>query len=156
MPEPEPPRGILLAFDFGLRRIGVAVGQTETRTATALTTIRAGGDRRWAEIAGLIDEWRPCALVVGLPLDAEGRDTEISRAARNFGSRLRQRFSLPVFQVDERLSSRQAKARFAKLRAGGAARRKDAGRLDAMAAEIILENWLQSPPAGAAGCTDPD
>lgn len=143
MPEPAAPTGTLLAFDFGVRRIGVAVGQTETRTANPLKTIRGAAASCWQEVTGLIDEWRPCALVVGLPLDAEGGETGISGQARKFGRELERRFALPVYYVDERLTSVHARAQFADLRARGAARRKDANQLDAVAARIILENWLK-------------
>jgi putative Holliday junction resolvase len=146
MPEQAAPRGTLLAFDFGTRRIGVAVGQTETRTANPLTTIRTTGEAGWLEISALVKEWRPCALLVGLPLDAGGEETDMSRAARRFGRELERRFSATVYFMDERLTSRLAESQFADLRASGGARRKGARNLDAMAAKIILENWLQSLP----------
>lgn len=147
MPEQAAPRGTLLAFDFGIRRIGVAVGQTETRTANPLTTIRTSGEPGWREISALVEEWRPCAMVVGLPLDAGGQETDMSRAARRFGRELERRFSIPVYHMDERLTSRLAESQFADLRARGGARRKEAHNLDAAAAKIILENWLQALPA---------
>ena len=150
MPEPAASRGTLLAFDFGIRRTGVAVGQTETRTANPLTTIRTTGEPAWREISKLVEEWRPCALVVGLPLDAGGEETEMSRAARRFGRGLEKRFSITVYYMDERLTSRLAESQFADLRARGGARRKEARSLDALAAKIILENWLQSLPATGA------
>ena len=85
-------------------------------------------------------------LLVGLPLGAEGEETEMSKAARSFGRSLQKRYSIPVEYADERLSSRVAESRFAELRASGGLRRKDASQLDAMAAQVILENWLQSLP----------
>lgn len=144
MPEASAPEGTLLAFDFGLRRIGVAVGQTWTKTATPLETIANRGEAAWVRIEALAAEWRPLALVVGLPLNADGEETEISRQARRFGGRLAERLHLEVFYQDERLTSRAADEAFAAMRAAGARRARDAGLKDAMAAKIILENWLQS------------
>ena len=96
-------------------------------------------------------EWKPVGLVVGLPLDADGHETEMSRAARRFGAEMSRRFEKPVFFTDERLTSVMAGAQFAEARSEGRARRKDGRKLDAMAAKIILENWLQSQPdAGAS------
>jgi putative Holliday junction resolvase len=144
MPDTELPRGYILGFDFGLRRIGVAVGQTATHTASSLETISHGREPDWIAIARLVKEWKPATLLVGLPLGSDGEETNMSKAARRFGAALHKRFSLEVAYADERLSSRAAKDRFAELRASGRARRKDANQLDAMAAQIILENWLQS------------
>ena len=146
MPEAATLEGTLLGFDFGLRRIGVAVGQTATRTASALLSVSHSTRPDWQAISKLIKEWRPAGLVVGLPLDASGHETQMSRAARQFAARLAQRFQKPVYFIDERLSSVQAQSQFVEARSAGRARRKDARRLDAVAAKIILENWLQSLP----------
>jgi len=142
MPESAVPSGYILCFDFGLRRIGVAVGQTATWTANSLETVRHHQNPDWQAIDRLVAEWKPSTLLVGLPLGPEGEETEMSRAARDFGARLEKRYSLDTRFADERLSSREAGERFATLRAGGELKRKDAGRLDAMAAQVILENWL--------------
>ena len=151
MPEAAALEGTLLGFDFGLRRIGVAVGQTATRTASALVTVSHSAQPDWQVISKLIKEWQPAGLVVGLPLDAGGHETQMSRAARQFAAALGQRFQKPVYFIDERLTSVQAESQFAEARSAGRARRKDARRLDAVAAKIILENWLQSGPvAGTA------
>jgi putative Holliday junction resolvase len=144
MPEPTLPRGYILGFDFGLRRIGVAVGQTATHTASSLETVSHAREPDWTAITRLVKEWRPTTLLVGLPLGPDGEETDMSKVARRFGAALQKRFSLEVSYADERLSSRAAEDRFADLRASGRARRKDAKQLDAMAAQIILENWLQS------------
>jgi len=144
MPDTALPRGYILGFDFGLRRIGVAVGQTATHTASSLETVVHGREPDWIAIARLVKEWKPATLLVGLPLGPEGEETAMSKAARRFGAALQKRFSLQVAYADERLSSRAAEDRFVEMRAGGRARRKDAKQLDAMAAQIILENWLQS------------
>jgi putative Holliday junction resolvase len=144
MPEPGAPVGYLLAFDFGHRRTGVAVGQTLTQSANALTTLHSTGGPDWPAIMKLVAEWKPSALLVGLPLDGEGKETPMSRDARAFAAKLSERSGLVVHFVDERLTSRQAGSRFAQLRAEGSLKRKDSGQIDAIAAQIILENWLQS------------
>ncbi|MEJ2534008.1 MAG: Holliday junction resolvase RuvX [Gammaproteobacteria bacterium] len=138
-----PPEGTYLGFDFGLRRIGVASGQTATCTANPLAVIAHGDAPDWAALERLVREWRPVGLVVGLPLDPEGEETDMSRRARAFARQLEARFGLPVHYNDERLTSRAAGELFASLRASGRARRKDAVRLDAMAAGLILQNWLK-------------
>ncbi len=141
------PQGTWLGFDYGQRRIGVAVGQTATGTAGPLDVVRntkAGPD--WDHLQRLLAEWRPAGLVVGLPLGPAGESTLMSGRARAFGKRLKAASGLPVTWFDERLSSQAAERSFAAARAGGAARRKDAARLDAVAAAIILGNWLQSLP----------
>jgi len=144
MPERAAPRGYTLAFDFGLRRIGVAVGQATTCTASRLETVRNGRNPDWSAIDRLIREWRPQQLLVGLPLGPEGDETEMSKACRQFAQTLNERYALPVNFADERLSSKAAESRFAELRADGHVRRKNADQLDAISAQIILENWLQS------------
>jgi len=144
MPGNQAAEGYILGFDFGARRIGVAVGQRMTRTASGLETVANGREPDWAALDRLVREWRPRLLLVGLPLNAEGEETETSAAARRFGDALQEHFGLEVKYADERLSSRAAEGRFAELRASGALRRKHAQRLDAMAAQMILENWLET------------
>ena len=136
----------VLGFDYGLRRIGVAVGQRITGTATALAIVRnsdAGPD--WPALDGLLKTWRPQALVVGLPLTREGNEQPMTHAARAFAEQLRTRFALPVHFADERFSSRAAGANFAEARRAGHARKKDAAMLDAQAARCIVEQWLNQP-----------
>lgn len=147
MPESGFHRGYILAFDFGLRRIGVAVGQFTTMTATSLETVSNGKAPDWAAIDRLVKEWKPARFLLGLPLGAEGEETAMSGASRRFARRLEDRYSLPVHFQDERLSSRAAQARFVEMRAQGSLKKKHARDLDAMAAQIFLENWLQSQPA---------
>lgn len=134
----------LLGFDFGLKRIGVAVGQEMTGTASALTTVAArDGKPDWDAISRLIHEWQPDAVVVGLPLNMDGSDHELSRRARRFGNQLHGRYNLPAHFIDERLSSLEAEA----LLKGGlrqkAYRKED---IDKLAARVILETWLSAPP----------
>ncbi|MCW8919020.1 MAG: Holliday junction resolvase RuvX [Gammaproteobacteria bacterium] len=129
----------LLGFDFGTRRIGVAVGQELTRTATALVTLTSrDGGPDWAAIGRLIEEWQPAALVVGLPLNLDGSESESSRLARRFGNRLAGRYNLPVFTVDERLSSSEAEALLAERG------RFDKADIDKLAAQLILQGWLEA------------
>lgn len=127
---------VLLGFDYGQRRIGVAVGQTITATATALATLTArDGQPDWAEVTALIEQWRPDALVVGLPLRLDGTESELSRAAQRFARRLEGRYKRPVHLMDERLSSRTAE----QTRTRGGARQG----LDALAAQVILQDWFE-------------
>lgn len=135
--------GTLLAFDYGHRRIGVAVGQTFTGSANALAVVSVSSQPDWQAITTIIKEWKPVALIVGLPLAADGSETDMSKDARGFGAGLQDRFGIPVLYEDERLTSIGADERFSAARAQGGARRKDAAKKDAMAAQIILENWLR-------------
>ena len=139
--------GTLLGFDFGHRRIGVAVGQTLTGTANALAVVTSGDAPDWPTLGKLVKEWKPVAMVVGLPLAADGSETDMSKDARRFGEELRERYARPVSFQDERLTSMAADERFASARGRGGMRRKDAAMKDAMAAQIILENWLQESGA---------
>jgi len=129
----------LLGFDYGKLRIGIAVGQDITGTATALCTLDCPGGRPdWDRISGLIAEWSPASLVVGLPLHADGSDSAITRAARNFARELEARYQLPVHGMDERLSSRAAK----EVQRETPGKNRDG--IDAIAARIILQNWLDT------------
>ena len=122
-----------LAFDFGLKRTGVASGNRLTRTATPQATIAAQGDARFAPIAARIKDWQPDALVVGVPCHPDGAPHENTARAQKFARQLRGRFGLAVFEVDERYSTTEAHA---------------LGALDADAASacIILEQFLRSLP----------
>lgn len=123
----------LLAFDFGLRRIGVAIGQSVTRTARPLQIINArDGQPEWPAISGLLDTWKPQRLLVGLPLAEAGGDQSMTTQARRFARRLHGRYGTPVALIDERYSSHEARYR----------RGSDGGPLDALAASVILEDWF--------------
>ena len=122
-----------LAFDYGLKRTGVAVGTRMLRSATPQGTIRAEGDARFAQVAERIREWQPDALVVGVPLHPDGAAHENTARALKFARQLRGRFGLPVFEVDERYSTTEAHSLGA----------KDA---DAASACIILEQFLRNLP----------
>ncbi|PKO87659.1 MAG: Holliday junction resolvase RuvX [Betaproteobacteria bacterium HGW-Betaproteobacteria-12] len=137
------PDGTVLAFDFGAKRIGVATGETLLGSAHPLTVIHAeSNDERMAAIGRLIDEWRPVQLVVGLPTHADGTAHEMTRLATKFGERLHRRFHLPVAYADERLTSLDAEAR---LRETGRNSRSAKPLLDAVAAQLILQTWFESP-----------
>ena len=133
----------VLGFDFGTRVIGVAVGNRLTG-ARALTTVGNGDAPDWVRLDALIGEWRPARLIVGLPLMLDGSEQAMTRAARAFGDALAARYRIDVALVDERLTSHEAGRRFAARRAAGSAKRKHAAEIDAIAAEVILENWLAS------------
>ncbi len=135
-------QGSALAFDFGTRLVGVAIGHRLSASARALTTF-SNGD--WTKLDALIAEWRPEYLVVGLPLALDGSEQPMSRAAREFAAALTRRYARVVHLVDERYTSGEAAHRFAAQRANGSAKRKDAAAIDAIAAQIILESWLAQP-----------
>lgn len=134
--------GAVLGFDFGTTRIGVAVGQTITRTASPVTTLSAHhGQPDWSAVAALIKDWQPVALVVGLPSNMDGTPGQTTEAARRFAQQLEGRFALPVQLADERLSSRAAEELLADSHLSRK-RRHDKRAVDAFAAQVILEAWL--------------
>lgn len=133
----------IIAFDFGLRRIGVAVGQPITGSASPLAVVAngpAGPD--WARIEALLAEWRPGRLIVGMPLHTDGSPSQIAPAVAEFAEALG-RLGLPVDTVDERYSSLEARERLVEGRRSGQIRRRTAKEmLDAAAAVLIAERWL--------------
>lgn len=143
MPDPAmAAAGTLLAFDFGEKRIGVAVGEQRTGQAHPLTTIRAEANSdRFAAIAELLAEWRPCHLVVGRPLHLDGTPHAMTARCARFANQLRGRFGLPVDEVDERLTSVDAEDR---LHTAGLSSRDARIHLDAVAAQLILQSFLDA------------
>lgn len=140
---PLPARGTLLGFDFGLARIGVATGELETGQCSALTTLHdESNDIRFKTIARLIDEWRPVALVVGIPTHLDGSEHALTTRCRRFANQLQGRFGLPVFPSDERLSSVDAESELSSGGLKGWRERKAV--LDAAAARIILQTFLDA------------
>ena len=130
----------VLGFDFGLKRIGVAIGQIITKTATPLPYLNAqDGAPKWENVKSLIEEWSPQLLIVGCPLHMDGSEQPLTKMAKRFGNRLHGRFNLPVEWVDERLTSYEAQ-----LRADEQGYKLDSGEknLDSYSATIILEQWL--------------
>jgi putative Holliday junction resolvase len=134
-------RDILVAFDFGLRRIGIATANRETRTASPLTTVRVEREPPWRELDRVIDDWRPAQLVVGVP-EGDGA-AEIARRARAFAAALAERYGLPVATVDETLTSAAAESELAEKRRSGYLRRRvGKGGVDRVAACLIAEQWM--------------
>src|SRR5262245_48300317 len=153
MPEGGAPRPgrtsrTVLAFDFGRRRIGVAVGEEGAGTAGALPALRGdvpGPD--WHAIATLIERWQPQLLLVGQPLALDGKPTWMTGLAAAFARELGQRFGLAVEQRDERLTSREARAELNEQRAQGLRRRRiRRSDVDSHAAQLILRGWMEERP----------
>lgn len=129
--------GVALGFDYGTHKIGVAVGQSLTGTATPLETLgTVNGKPDWQRIARLLEEWRPDFLVVGHPFEMTDREANNAEGAKRFARQLHGRFHLPVHMADERLTSREAWAQLG----------REAGRVptrvDSYAAKLILETWF--------------
>ena len=118
----------VLAFDFGLKRIGVAVGEPELRTAHPLNAVT-----RFSQVEDLVEEWKPGELVVGLPTSVEGKAHAMTRQAEDFARRLERRFKLPVMRVDERFSSVEAESRLRGIKNKA---------VDSVAAQLILEQYF--------------
>jgi putative Holliday junction resolvase len=137
------PEGVYLGFDFGFKRIGVAVGQQLTCSANPLPTLMAhSGVPDWVKVQKLIDQWRPFAFIVGVPTCIDDSELYTTSAAKAFAKQLHKRFSLPVHLVDERLSTVEARER---LFTQGGYRKIKNTEIDGIAACIILEQWLQYP-----------
>jgi putative Holliday junction resolvase len=132
---------IVIGFDFGPQKIGVAVGQELTGTARPLYTLRAqDGQPDWNAINRIIETWRPNALIVGEPYNMDGSEQAMTLAARRFARRLNGRYHLPVYLVDERLSSREAQSRLRESASIAKDRRQN---IDAVAASLIVESWFE-------------
>jgi putative Holliday junction resolvase len=134
----------VLAFDFGLRRIGVAVGQTVTGSASPVGIVPNGSTGPdWERIGTLIREWGAARLIVGMPLHVDGSPSESSAQVEGFIAGL-ERFSLPVETIDERYSSAEAQQALVARRKAGARRRIRKEAIDAAAASLIAERWLRN------------
>ncbi|KTD55000.1 Holliday junction resolvase [Legionella sainthelensi] len=137
------PSSVYLGFDFGYKRIGVAVGQQLTCSASPLATLNArAGVPDWNAVAKVIAQWSPQALVVGIPTCIDGSELYTTVPARRFAQELHRRFVLPVHLVDERLSTVAAREQ---LFAQGGYRKIKQSEVDSVAACVILEQWLQHP-----------
>jgi putative holliday junction resolvase len=141
---PEPRGGALLAIDFGTRKTGIAVGHALTGSARPLDPIRYTDQGALLEgLANVIRQWRPARIIVGLPLGADGAESDMSRTVREFARELGEAHPAIAIELhDERLTSHAAAGAFAGRREAGRARRRDAQRLDSMAAALILESWM--------------
>jgi putative Holliday junction resolvase len=138
-----------LGFDFGLKKIGVAVGHIETGLASGLTTIVSiPKETRWQAIQKLIVSWEPSALVVGVSRNMDGSDHDVTRAIQKFARQLEGRFALPIFQVDETLSSREAWQLL--YEEAGVSHAKALKLQDQLAAQIILQTWLDQQTSRVA------
>ncbi len=132
----------LICFDYGKKRIGVAVGQEWTHTASALQTITSiAGKPDWLTIARIVGQWQPHAFVLGLPLNDDGTDHPVTKAVRKFSNQLEDRHPIPVYHIDERLSSAEAR----KLMENKRHLKRNKGDIDKLAAKLILQSWLDSP-----------
>lgn len=149
---PAPAARTVLSFDYGLRRIGVAVGNTLTGTAEVLATIEArDGEPDWRAIGRCVADWRPAAFVVGVPYNMAGDNTSITTAALQFADRLGQQYGIEVHRVDERLSSREAEDELRERRRSGTKKRRvRRGEVDREAARILLLQWLRAQPSEPA------
>jgi putative pre-16S rRNA nuclease len=138
----------VLSFDYGLRRIGVAVGNTLTGTAEALATVAAqDGEPDWSAIDRCVADWRPAAIIAGVPYNMSARDDRLTQAALRFADGLRQRYGIEVHRVDERLTSREAEDDLRERRRSGAkAKRVRRGDVDREAARLLLLQWLRAQP----------
>lgn len=134
----------ILAFDYGTKNIGVAVGQTLTRTAQSVGILKArDGIPEWSQIEKVLKEWAPDIVIVGLPLNMDESESELSARARKFANRLNGRFGVKVELVDERLSSFEAKG---EVMSEGGSRHYKSAPVDAIAARIILQSYLDQLP----------
>lgn len=134
--------GIFLGFDFGMRHIGYALGQKATRTATGGGTISAiNGIPDWKKLDGIIKEWQPEAFIVGWPLNMDGSEQPLIQHVTQFAKSLEAHYQLPIHFIDERLTTKEARER---LFTNGGYKSLTPAQVNAMAAQIILENWLQT------------
>ena len=141
MPEAATSISTVLGFDYGERRIGIAVGQSLTQSASPLETLNNIKHKPdWDKIAHLIDNWKPQALVVGLPHLLDGTATEMTQRAAKFARQLHGRFGLPVYTVDETLSSFEAESELKGRKKMGQHNKHE---IDKMAAALIIESWLR-------------
>jgi putative Holliday junction resolvase len=148
VPSPSTAPQLILAFDYGTRRIGVATGDTLTRTARPLLTLERSAALPWSAIEKLIREYRPARFVVGVPYNMDGTPTGLTEATRQFARDLHARFGIESVLVDERLSSREAESELRNARAQGLkSRRLTHADVDMTAAKILLERWFENPAA---------
>jgi putative Holliday junction resolvase len=135
-----------LGFDYGTQKIGVAYGQSLTGTASAVGILKAkDGIPDWTQIERLLEEWKPDVVVVGLPFNLDGSDSELLVRATKFGNRIHGRFGLPCFGIDERLSSIEAR----QIMLEDQSRTNKKAAIDDIAAKLILENWFSELAAQA-------
>lgn len=132
----------VLGFDYGTKSIGVAIGQSLTGSANPLLSIKAvDGIPKWEEIGLLIEEWKPDLVVVGLPLNMDGSEQEMTQRAKKFANRINGRFGVKIATQDERLTTADAKARLFEM---GGYKALTKGQVDAMSAVLIIESYFEN------------
>jgi putative Holliday junction resolvase len=132
----------ILGFDFGTKRIGIAIAQEVTGTANPLTTVTAVKQKPdWESISRIIAEWQPDLLVIGLPLHMDGTEQAMTQAAKRFSNQLNGRYQLPIALMDERLSSNEAES-ILNERSGSRSVFHDKAQIDMMSAQLILQSWI--------------
>jgi putative Holliday junction resolvase len=132
----------VLGFDFGTKSIGIAIGQSLTGSATPLQSIKAvDGIPKWEEIGLLIEEWKPDLVVVGLPLNMDGSEQEMTQRAKKFANRINGRFGVKIATQDERLTTADAKTRLFEM---GGYKALTKGQVDAMSAVLIIESYFEN------------
>ena len=132
---------VIMAFDFGLKNIGIAIGQEITRTASTFYSLKATeGKPKWAELDRIIIDWKPGLFVVGDPFNMDGTRSKIQDLSDRFSDSLNKRYDIKIEKLDERLTSREAKERLESLPIGT----KDSSNKHSISAQIILEDWFRS------------
>ena len=130
----------VLGFDYGKKRIGIATGQTITRTATPFITLaQVDGNPDWSAIGDVINEWKPQSLIIGMPYHIDGSENKMTAAARQFAYELEKRFKLPVIEINEALSSNEAEEM---LKKEMKINQQNKHEIDRMAAAVIVQRWL--------------
>ncbi len=139
----------VLAFDFGLKQIGVAYGQSLTNSARGISTLRArDGVPQWSTVEALLTEWQPELVLVGLPINMDESESDLSIRATKFARRLQGRFNIEVQMVDERLTSQSAKSYVREQNQHLGRQKQDLTKIDHIAAAMILQSWLNDPTIG--------
>ncbi len=139
------PSHTLICFDYGWKRIGVAIGHQETQICSPLTTLAAkDGKPNWSQVTDLFNEWKPAAIIVGIPVDLDGQEMDITRLARRFANQIHGRYHLTVHHADERMSSIEANQVLKTQRQIGRKSRIQREDVDKMAAAVILQRWLEN------------
>lgn len=135
----------ILAFDFGLQRTGVAVGNTLTGSASPESTLQSRDEKPdWDGISKLIEEWKPELIVVGMPTELDGSENPLKKRIERFCNQLNGRYNLPVEQENEQFTSIEAAQRLKQLRQSGRKQKVKKEEVDKIAASIILENWMKN------------
>ena len=133
--------GVVMSFDYGLRNIGIAIGQSITKSASTFYTIKAKeGVPDWIKLDSIIDEWEPSLFIVGDPFNMDGTKSEFQKKIAKFSAELKKRYEIELHMIDERLTSKEAKERI-KDKANGI---KDSANKHSISAQIILEDWFRS------------